>query len=112
MARSARLLKKFDQSEILFQRVLIAIKSTGDNPDNIGQILAEYARLHWAKGNLPKADQFFTQAYQHAVAKRGENHREVADILSSHSALLKLRKKTELANQMDRKAKQIYQSVH
>ncbi len=74
MARSARLMNKLDPSEMLFQRVLITIKATGESPEHLGQILAEYARIHWAKGNLPKADQLFTPAYQHTVAKRGEFH--------------------------------------
>jgi tetratricopeptide (TPR) repeat protein len=112
MARCYRLMEKHDLSEACFQRCLGLIKVQGDSPDNMGHILAEYARLHWAKGNLPKADQLFTQAHQHAVAKRGPAHREVADILQSHANLAKLRKRPDVAKQMISKAQQIYQNVH
>jgi tetratricopeptide (TPR) repeat protein len=112
IARAARLIGKDDQAEFLFQQVLTACQSSSEPPENVGHILSEYARLQWAKGNYPKADQFFTQAYQWTVAKRGEMHRDVADILASHSLLLQQRQKKDLAKQMDSRAKKIYQMVH
>lgn len=112
IARAERLIGRLPQSEKAFQTLLERIRGLEQPPKNMGEILAEYANLQWQKGDLVKANALFVEATRQSIAKRGEIHREVADIMVRHSQLLAQLKRDQEAKQLADRSQEIYREAH
>jgi tetratricopeptide (TPR) repeat protein len=112
IARAERLRGMLPRAEKAFQKLMEKIRTLEEVPTNMGEILAEYANLYWQKGDLVRADALFVEATRRSIAKRGNIHREVADILVRHSQLLAQMKRDQEAKQLADRSQVIYREAH
>ncbi|MBY0589300.1 tetratricopeptide repeat protein [bacterium] len=112
IARAERLAGQLTEAEKDFHDILARLKDSQKSPVNTGEILAEYANIPWQKGDLPKTDQLLQEAYRQACAKRGEMHREVADILVRRSQLLAQMHRFDESKKLAERSQFIYRETH